>query len=255
MGKYTPNAAVNGEMAWTPPSIKQWKSIGRLWCRYTHMSEESLNKRIFLWGVNSSSNRIRNWPFKVKKKFENINLEHFCNVDNIYSKQHVAKSIYKNCMALYKSSWSESVNNDLSANGRGRNKLRTYRLFKHDFKTEQYLKIQMDKKYRSALAKIRCGVAPIRLETGRYEGLREMDRLCIHCNVIENEEHVLVTCPFYEDLRHDLFLACENESDVFQTFSSCDKLCFLLSNDAVIRKSAKTCYDILHRYRSFKYSQ
>ena len=36
---------------------------------------------------------------------------------------------------------------------------------------------------RSALAKVRCGVAPINLELGRYHGIPEEER----------------TCAFYED--------------------------------------------------------
>ena len=44
---------------------------------------------------------------------------------------------------------------------------------------------------RSALAKFRCGVAPIRLETGRYERLDVNDRICPICNIgIEDEMHV-----------------------------------------------------------------
>ncbi len=50
----------------------------------------------------------------------------------------------------------------------------------------------MNRKHRSALAKYRAGVAPIRLETGRCEGLEVEDRICRICkNEIETEEHVI----------------------------------------------------------------
>ena len=42
-------------------------------------------------------------------------------------------------------------------------KLRTYRLFKSDYCTDKYLCINFNGKYRSALAKFRAGVAPIRI--------------------------------------------------------------------------------------------
>ena len=43
-------------------------------------------------------------------------------------------------------------------------------------------------KHRSALAKFCCGVAPIRLETGRYERLAVNNRICPLCNrEVENE--------------------------------------------------------------------
>ena len=33
VGKYTPNAAVLGEMGWIPPSIRQWTSNAAFWSR------------------------------------------------------------------------------------------------------------------------------------------------------------------------------------------------------------------------------
>ena len=51
-------------------------------------------------------------------------------------------------------------------------------------------------------AKFRCGVAPLRLETGRYERLSPEQRTCFYCtDCIESEEHVLLSCPVYDDLR------------------------------------------------------
>ena len=46
-GKYTPTAAVFGEMAWEPPIVKQWKCISSQWARLVNMNVERLNKRIF----------------------------------------------------------------------------------------------------------------------------------------------------------------------------------------------------------------
>ena len=64
----------------------------------------------------------------------------------------------------------------------------------------------MSRTRRSALAKFRCGVAPLRLETGRYERIPYDERNCFNCiNVVENEEHVLLECPLYNDIRKELF--------------------------------------------------
>ena len=43
------------------------------------------------------------------------------------------------------------------------------------------------------MAKFRCGVAPLRIETGRFERLSVEDRLCFHCygdGLVEDELHV-----------------------------------------------------------------
>ena len=50
--------------------------------------------------------------------------------------------------------------------------------------------------YRSAYAKFRCGVAPIKIETCRY-GLNRVpvdQRVCETCNVVEDEFHVIMLC-------------------------------------------------------------
>ena len=52
--------------------------------------------------------------------------------------------------------------------------------------------------------KFRCGVAPIRIETGWYEHLSVDERKCPFCNNVEDEGHVLLNCHLYEDTRLEL---------------------------------------------------
>jgi hypothetical protein len=52
------------------------------------------------------------------------------------------------------------------------------KLFKNSFETEIYCKIALPFSHRSAFAKFRCGVAPLRIETGRFENLRIEERIC-----------------------------------------------------------------------------
>ena len=82
-------------------------------------------------------------------------------------------------------------NTSISKNNGG-NKLRTYKLYKNSYDTEDYVENHiMSRTRRSALAKFRCGVAPLRLETGRCERIPYDERNCFNCiNVVENEEHV-----------------------------------------------------------------
>lgn len=49
-------------------------------------------------------------------------------------------------------------------------KLRLYKGVKTNFKTENYLEMNISKSQRFILAQFRCGILPIRIETGRYEG-------------------------------------------------------------------------------------
>ena len=55
----------------------------------------------------------------------------------------------------------------------------------------------MSRAKRSALA-LRCGVATLRIETGRYEMIPYDKRNGFnYITKVENEEHVLLECPLY----------------------------------------------------------
>ena len=83
---------------------------------------------------------------------------------------------------------SEAVNKVGARSGNGNNKLRSYCKFKNIFQTEFYVENIMTRNLRSALDKFRCGVAPIRLEAGRYEKLPVNERFCPFClNCIEDD--------------------------------------------------------------------
>jgi len=58
--------------------------------------------------------------------------------------------------------------------------------------------------HRAAFCKFRYGVAPIRIETRRYEYLSVDERKWPFCNNVEDEGHVLFNCHLYEDIRSEL---------------------------------------------------
>ena len=55
-----------------------------------------------------------------------------------------------------------------------------------------------------------AGVAPLALETGRYQGLPVQERICFHCKTlnretVEDEKHVILTCHLYNGQSATLF--------------------------------------------------
>jgi len=83
------------------------------------------------------------------------------------------KAVYEKIMSTCEDEWKETVNSVKGKSGKGRNKLRRYCTYKQIFCVENYCLLIMPPKHRSALSKFRCGVAPIRIETGRYENLKK----------------------------------------------------------------------------------
>ncbi len=116
---------------------------------------------------------------------------HLCHINNDLVFQCMKEEINVLLTEYYENQWSMKINRESAIHDNGRNKLRTYRTFKQSFETEHYVKTILSHKARHALAKFRCGVTTLRIETGQYVGKREENRLCVLCNRMEteNEEH------------------------------------------------------------------
>ena len=92
--------------------------------------------------------------------------------------------------------------------------------------------------HRAAFAKFRCGVDPIRIETGRFENLGVSLRLYHICNVVENEAHVVLECSVYNDLRDKAVSVLPN----FIILNVNETMQFLFSNSDMIRVCAKNLF-------------
>ncbi len=125
-------------------------------------------------------------------------MNHLCNTEQYLVVGKVLSDLNTVLSKHYENLWQTRVNRVESMRGPGRNKLRTYKLFKQNITTESYL-LLYNKKHRSAMAKLTAGVTPLRLETGRYDNTNEADQVCFQCaDIIESEEHVILHCPLYD---------------------------------------------------------
>ena len=259
VGRYTPNSAVNGDTGWIPADIRQWRTVINQYYRLKNMDNIRVNHRIYKWADNISLNsrQCKNWNFRIRQQFNKNGLNDIYDNDTV-SKNVMIERLQEQLLRKFKQDWFNDINRNTALRpGGGGNKLRTYRLFKRDFSCEQYLQNVIVPSHRKAYAQFRCGVAPIRLETGRFERLPLQQRTCEHCDnqSIETEEHVLLVCPLYEDLRNELFDIIESEHVNFRNWSNVDKLCIILGshNSSIIINSAKICKLILDRRKRFLY--
>ena len=186
--------------------------------------------------------------------FRSLGCRQYGNVDTYLVTSQVVSNVKSKLSVKNNEKWLNSINKDNAVRGNGRNKLRTYKTLKSIYETEIYVKKCLPRQHRSALAKFRGGVAPIKLEIGRYNGTPENDRVCINCtNSIKNEMHVLLHCPLYNHIRHFLFLECIIVNFNFANMSDIEKLCFILSNSSICKYSAKACHEIIVHRRTFVY--
>ena len=83
---------------------------------------------------------------------------------------------------------------------------------KNCIKMENYLKLQ-NTEYRNVLRDIRMSTHKLNIEVGRYEKKERHQRLCETCNLgqIESEDHFILECPTYEDIRSHFFKEMYND--------------------------------------------
>jgi hypothetical protein len=112
----------------------------------------------------------------------------------------------------------------------------------------------MPRTHRAAFAKCRCGVAPIRLETGRYERIPAKERYCPFCPTqVEDGFYVISKCMLDDDLRKVVYAKASSVNVSFNTMTDAEQFVFLFSSLELIRSSAKTCFLILQRRSEYVY--
>ena len=133
----------------------------RLWGRLLRMDENRLTKRIFLWDYELSQQGWNNWLAEMKAIFEDCDLplyyeNIFLNFDNnLVMKDCESKLCNKQNIA-----WKEQVSKSA--------KFRTYNTIKSTYGCEKYLQVSLTRSQRSLLAQYRCGILPLKIETGRF---------------------------------------------------------------------------------------
>ena len=116
------------------------------------MDEKRLTKKIF--NYDYSMHGGKSWCSDVKTILTKVDL-----LIIFYDKTPINLKNIENQLV----DWSNKIQTV--------SKLRTYREFKSEFKTEKYLLSNiMTKLDKSHFAQFRCGILPLRVETWRYSG-------------------------------------------------------------------------------------
>ena len=254
VSKSTPNAAIQGELAWKTPIEQQWTVVTRQWCRLINMDTNLLTKKIFIWAGQMANNSCRNWFISSKNQYQNLDLHYMLDTEATINFTHAKNDVSCKMRDRIINNWHQQLHRETAIRGTGANKLRTYRIFKTEYKSEPYLSIIMPWRHKRTLSQFRCGTASLRIETGRYEGLPLNERVCHNCpGIVEDELHVITNCPAYHDLRNELYHYCILNNENFMTISDIDKTCFVLNSTSIAKTTARILFLIMQRRRNMIY--
>lgn len=236
--KFAPLLAINGDMGWISTQHRRWVNMLRFWNRLVNMPDYRLTKKIFLYDYDCIG---KTWCSDIKSILQQVQMTNYYDSKLPVNLKDVEDALF----VKYKTDWCNKVRNVA--------KLRRYIQCKQYYETENYLLASLTKAERSHLAQFRCGILPIKIETGRYVGLNVNERLCNFCpdNVVEDETHFLLNCSKYNDLRENLLLKCKDKNPEFELMSEVNKLVYAVNYHYV--HVSKFLVEAMKRRRMYLY--
>ena len=158
-----------------------------------------------MWDRNlNQSGLISSWPNEIKTIFDEAGLSSTYQTNEFFNKRDIIFSISNH--------FREVQNEYLFQECQNKSKMRTFLRFKSfSHVGADYITKPLSFFQRRALARLRLGCLPLRIETGRFQNPRlpEEERLCQICvcrpdeaTSIENECHFLFHCGAYQTERN-----------------------------------------------------
>lgn len=226
----TPIAAIQGELGWYSFSLRAGWQLAELWSRTTRMHDTELLRKAMIIqrslvqrGKPCWLGNFRGMMYSLGEQgtciwakwfegsygeiplFESRTTYIMRRVEGVDVCIPFVDDIVRLMREKENSEWISKVRRIEAQSGVGLNKLRTYALFKQELSLEPYLEAVTDIRKRVLLTKFRTGVAPLRIETGRYERPRiEANlRVCACCgSAVEDEMHFVMECVQYTSRRN-----------------------------------------------------
>jgi len=242
----TPVAACLGDLGWRPFWTRAAWQAATLWTRVTEMRDSDLPRQaMFVQRQMCEAGEVC-WLTKFRSTLERSSrgkawwdewwahpeFRVQCKVAASDASNRMSRwdtELRREFAAWADAEWEATVRpprpSPLSLEGgtvEGGSKLRTYAGFKCTVQLEPYLANVSNPAHRRLLSRLRMGVAPLRIETGRFErlgasvprGIPVEQRLCLVCNcgAVEDEFHFVMECRAYDELRALLFRTCRGDA-------------------------------------------
>ncbi len=126
----------------------------------------------------------------------------------------------------------EKESNEWGENVMGYSKLDLLSKIKHEFGTEKYLQLDLDRYDKCLLSQFRYDILPLEVETGRYKNLAREQRQCTICNngSIEDQIHFAFKCHVYNDVRSEFVNVCKERIVGWDILTDTGKLTLLFQD-------------------------
>ena len=135
-------------------------------------------------------------------------------------------------------------------------KMDTHCLLKQRFGFEYYIRDVNIRIHRIILSKMRISNHRLAIETGRFSKTPQNERLCLFCKAnnnfseIEDEQHVLLRCSRYTEIRRDLFDRVRKCCPRIDLLNDENKFMYLLNSSGSTIKDVARFFHSSYKARS-----
>jgi hypothetical protein len=227
--------AIYAEFGRFPLIIKHKCQMIKYWKRMIEMDNNYIIKKAYNSTLELHGLGQTNWCTYVENILNETHLQQAWNEQNINNMQlaSLIESLHKSFMEKCMTDINDSALNP---------KLRTFKLFKEEFKFENYLTSTRNLNHTLSLFRFRISSHNLRIETGRYTRPKTPDheRKCIYCKTqaIETESHFLLDCDLYMQEREELLKNVTEIVPDINTLSNLDKFTQLMANKETLVTNA-----------------
>jgi hypothetical protein len=234
--KQTPTLAIYAETGRFPLITRQKLSTIKYWARSETMTADSKLRHCLNIQKQLHSQTKSSWFSKIVTITQSYNC--------IFPPADSSSKLYEDFVTNIKSKiYDNEIKDTLSKinNSVDNPKLRTYKIFKQDYRLEPYLIVDINKKMMKNIARFRTSSHNLRIETGRHDRpiVAAENRFCEKCNLqeVEDEIHYLLICPALSAQRSTLFQKVASLINSFDRLNDIDKFKEILisKHDTIIK--------------------
>ena len=241
----TPNIYVYGELGVYPLWIDRQIRVLKYWAKIINpeSSKGEFVKNIYreMYELSLTNPQVVTWATTVRDTLKRLDLGIYWENQTISDDDFFLSLVRRKLQNSYLTKWTSDVID--STDGR------LFRCIKTAFRYESYLDNIQNKALRYALTRIRLSSHRYKIETGRWgrNKVPREERKCDICNVIEDEFHVLVSCPRFVNERNNLLPQCLLQNPNIDVFERV----FDTSDVHVQTQLALLCLNVERAYLNF----
>ncbi|RUM93187.1 MAG: hypothetical protein DSZ28_08770, partial [Thiothrix sp.] len=189
----TPNCMIYGDLGRYPIIVNSTVRSIKYWLKLSSLSQDRLPKQAYGMLMNTKLPGELNWASSVKNCLCKLGFAYVWENGGVQNKNVFLSCLKQRIRDCYHQEWHSKLESS--------ERFRMYSSFKNVFKHEQYLHGISIKKFRDVFVRFRFGINELMTNRVHVRDKRD-DLSCPFCRgEIENENHFLLHCKTYDDIR------------------------------------------------------